>query len=120
MWKWSSIDATGIEWLRDHPDTIISLDRSWADWLRRQLDFRPAGVWAKTKFGHPIREMRELRRQQSVHIREFNDHVEIHTDAWNPDWSPATFVYHLAQETPAFQIAFAVTLTAAALRFVLS
>ncbi len=116
VWKWSTIDPSGVEWLRRNPNTLVVLDRSWLDPLRRQLDLRPARPLARTKFGDHLQEYREHRMERSLHVREFPDRLEIHADAWNPDWSVAAFFWHLAEDTPLLQIGLVVAATAAALR----
>jgi hypothetical protein len=116
VWKWSSIDASGVEWLRRNPNTVVTLDRSWLDPLRSQLDLRAAQLLGRTKFGWHLNEYRESREERSLHVREFPDHLEVHADAWNPDWSAPAFLWHLAEDTPALQIGLFAALTTVALR----
>jgi hypothetical protein len=116
---WNRVDGSSVEWLRRNPNTFVSLDLSWLEILLRQFDLREARPLCRTKFGWHVREYREHREDRALHVREFEDHLEIHTDWWNPDWSLEAFFLHLLHDTPVPHIGAIVTLAAAALYFML-
>lgn len=120
MWKWCNIDEWGIRWLRDNPNTLVALDRGCLADLARRYKLLRARPLGRTKFGLHVEEYREDCKERSLHVREFDDHLEIHTDYWNPDWSAWAFVRHLFADTDLFQIIFTVAATTLALRYVVS
>ena len=115
MLKWTSLDGSGVEWLRDHPNTYVRLELAWLDYLRSRFDLRVARPLGRTKFGRHIEEYREHREDRALHVRQFADHLVIHTDWWNPDWSWAAFFRHLVRDTPVPHIGLAIGLAGLAL-----
>ena len=91
-WRW--IDGQGVRWLREHPGEIVRLDRCWLPYLLKALDLRVAEPLARTKLGQHLEEYRESRKWYSIHLREFETHLEIHADKLNPDWDVLSFVGH--------------------------
>jgi len=117
--QWNRLDGAGVDWLRRNPNTFVSLDLTWLDVLRQQFDLRCANALCRTKFGWHVREYRENREDRALHVREFKDHLEIHTDWWNPDWSWGAFSLHLLYDTPVPHIGAVVAMAGAALYFIL-
>lgn len=95
MMEWTWIDESRIRWLRGNLGRIVRLDLRWLPDLMRLLDLRVAAPLGRTKFGAHREEYRERRKWLSIHVREFDDRLEIHADKLNPDWGALSFVGHV-------------------------
>jgi len=60
----------------------------------------------ETILGDAMGSVKQYRNARGVHVREFSDHFEIHTDLYDPRTNP---VGHLISDSPETLVAFAAT-----------
>lgn len=84
--------------LRHHPGEVLHVPKESFARIARALKLRRA-VWP-TILGKHEAEFREDVPRNSIHVRIFPHHIELHSDRWNPDWNFDHWLKHLILETP--------------------